>query len=144
MFRAGALILIAAFLSAAAPIPPSQSGVQSPGQSTERQGNAAQGESTTTLLQSPLFGQPVIQGPTYNLQWTTYSDQEPRGFLGVPPDAWVAIFTGLLFVSTILLWWATERAIDKSEKSSERQLRTYVFASTFGTTVLADANGETV
>lgn len=125
MFRAGALILLAVFLSAAEPIP-SQPRVQSAVPSGEQQNNAAQGQGTTTLLPSPFFVQPVIQGPTYNLHWETYSNEELRGFLGVPPDGWVAIFTGLLFGSTFLLWWATERAIRKADKASQRQLRAYV------------------
>ncbi len=40
---------------------------------------------------------------------------------------WVATFTGLLFVSTILLWMATERTVRHAERSSKRELRAYLY-----------------
>jgi hypothetical protein len=38
----------------------------------------------------------------------------------------VALFTGLLFISTGLLWWVTRQTWVHAQESSERQLRAYV------------------
>ena len=41
-------------------------------------------------------------------------------------DLWVAIFSGALFVATLMLWIATERSLSHARTSTERQLRAYV------------------
>ncbi len=42
-------------------------------------------------------------------------------------DLWVAIFSGALFVATLMLWIATERSLSHARSSTERQLRAYVY-----------------
>jgi hypothetical protein len=46
----------------------------------------------------------------------------------------VAGFTGLLFISTVLLWLATERTIEHARGASKRELRAYVSAEIGGLT----------
>ena len=42
-------------------------------------------------------------------------------------DCLLVIFTGLLFASTVLLWWHTRQLVLGADKTAERQLRAYVF-----------------
>lgn len=59
--------------------------------------------------------------------------QESRN--GQPGEDWVdrlrtdpvATFTMLLFVATVLLWWATRRLVKGAEDTAERELRAYLF-----------------
>ena len=41
-------------------------------------------------------------------------------------DLWVAIFSGALFVATLMLWITTERSLSHARMATERQLRAYV------------------
>ena len=40
-------------------------------------------------------------------------------------DSLLVIFTFLLFIATLLLWWSTKRLVKGADASSERQLRAY-------------------
>jgi len=55
-------------------------------------------------------------------------------------DSLLVVFTFLVFVATVLLWWSNRRLVTGVEKSAERQLRAYVFVTE--TKILAaDING---
>ena len=41
-------------------------------------------------------------------------------------DSLLVVFTFLLFVATVLLWWSTNRLVRGAEDTAERQLRAYV------------------
>jgi hypothetical protein len=46
------------------------------------------------------------------------------------PDAYVALFTGLLFVSTVALWWSTRKlwqSAEKQEATAQIHERAYIF-----------------
>jgi hypothetical protein len=44
-------------------------------------------------------------------------------------DSILVVFTGLLFVATLLLWWHTRKLVIGADKTAERQLRAYVFTN---------------
>src|SRR5207253_87563 len=55
-------------------------------------------------------------------------------------DSLLVVFTFLVFVATVLLWWSNRRLVTGAEKSAERQLRAYIFVTE--TKILAaDING---
>ncbi|MDO8287801.1 MAG: hypothetical protein Q7T44_01140 [Parvibaculum sp.] len=86
----------------------------------------------------------------------TYASEHPCGggvvcrFLLPPVEKFIvktfedpiAAFTLMLTLSTIGLWFATKTAIRKSELSSERQLRAYIFVSKVRLKTKNAANGN--
>jgi hypothetical protein len=68
----------------------------------------------------------VAHGQPYELAKRAQEKENKSEVGGISADVWMAIFTAVLTIATILLWLETKRAINDSRKSSERQLRAYV------------------
>jgi hypothetical protein len=89
------------------------------------QANGYGGEHQTTEKYNCIFKGPVASSMSSFLRlWMHVFDK---------PDAYVALFTGVLAIGTLALWWSTRklwRVTDKtlrhSEDTARRQLRAYV------------------
>ncbi|MCP3414224.1 hypothetical protein NLM16_08940 [Bradyrhizobium brasilense] len=72
------------------------------------------------------IGLPILNLPG---EWHAHGE-----ILGVKYGEW------LLFVATMGLWWATRQLVTGAEKTSERQLRAYVFVRPISTYFLYDGD----
>lgn len=108
-----------------------------PSKGEDHQPNTQQPQSAT---QAPAAV--VAQGQPQVLPNGRPEKKPETKFLNIPADGWVAIFTGVLTVATILLWRATREAITDARKASERELRAYVMVKLKGASVDPTKNGH--
>lgn len=135
MFRAGAIALAAIFFIAATPI-------LAPLHEGGRDNHSHKTGSPNTGQRSAPVSPPRIKPQPKNEQTSNVSQEaghRPKegGWLGIPFDGWVAIFTGLLFLATGglfiftgLLWRTTGTLIEEERENSARELRAYVGVTT--------------
>lgn len=88
-------------------------------QATHAEGPKAPAKAPAALI---AYGQPYV------LADRAREEEPEREVGGISADGWVAIFTGVLTMATILLWRATEKTINHARVSSEHELRAYVSA----------------
>jgi hypothetical protein len=151
---------------------------QSDAQRTEHQTYSENGYCTANIsICGPLlpeFRQSKEQPPTYNLQWNAYPDKNPSGFLWIPWDGWVAIFT--LVLAGVSIWQgfqikkgerltlaalrssqqqsrasikaanSADKTVRQMEETAEQQLRAYIHIESIAVTALKsrDPSGRTI
>ena len=86
---------------------------------------------TTIALEFALiaFVFPHDQGSYQAANDATYQNGHPNDVWWHYADAWIAIFTVVLTVSTVLLWWTTLRSTRLAERTFSELERPYIYIS---------------
>lgn len=135
MLRAGTVLLLAVFLSAAVPIPSNTASGEGRGHYDGQAANRADDSKPNSKTLEPALG--VDRQSSEEGQHSGHKPQEPGRF-GIPFEGLVAggtwalfIATAGLFFFTLQLWRATKTLIEDERKNTSREQRAYVFGMGF-------------
>lgn len=108
-------------------VPPTNEKPQIEQKTTEKPKNTAK-KPTQDAVTGVRVAETEVGALAHYCQVCTQNSEKSKGLISKLNDP-TAIFTGLLFLATVALWWATWRLVTGAEKTAERQLRAYVFVT---------------